>query len=102
VCDCECGGVNHGTGRLVQTIVKEGKIKAVGFSEEDMLRAYKYRELRNYARGLCDAQIDYTTKYRMNRELDKVVAMRVYNPRLQALVNFIVKHKKQEPSSESK
>jgi hypothetical protein len=100
ICDCQCGGANHGTGRLVQVVVKEGKVKAINFSEEDMLRAYKYRELRDYAEKLCYSGTlgEFISRDRMDfrkrRELDKIVAMRVYNPRQQALVNFIVKYKK--------
>jgi hypothetical protein len=89
MCDCVCGGVNHGTGRLVATIVKEGKIKAIDFSEEDMLRAYKYRELRDYARGLCSVN-----DYYKQRELNKIESMKVYDPRLMALIAFIGKHAK--------
>jgi len=97
-CDCQCGGVNHGTGKLVATVVKEGKIKAVDFSEDDLLRAYKYRELRNYAEGLYTAFFSAGTNpfaaNKMRRELDKIISMRVYDPRTKALVDFIVKHKK--------
>ena len=90
-CDCVCGGINHGTGRLVATVVKEGKVKAIDFSEEDLLRAYKYRELRNYAQKMCD---DGNFGWHTRRELDKIVGMRVYDSRLKALVDFIVKYKK--------
>jgi len=96
-CDCACNGANHGSGRVVQTIIKEGKVKAIDFSEEDMLRAYKYREFKNYAEN------QYTTFFskgtdpwaanKMRRELDKVLGMRTYDPRLKALIDFIVKYK---------
>jgi hypothetical protein len=96
-CDCECGGVNHGTGMVVATVIKEGKVKAVNFSDEDMLRAYKYRELKNYAEGqytkFFSKGTDPWGANKMRRELDKIIAMRVYDPRLKALVAFIVKHK---------
>ena len=94
ICDCQCGGVNHGTGRLVQTVVKEGKIKAIDFSEEDLLRAYKYREFRDYAQKQCELETNVLLQRQMRRHLNKIVAMRVYDPRLKALVDFIVKHKK--------
>lgn len=95
-CDCACGGVNHGTGRLVATVVKEGKVKAVDFSEEDLLRAYKYREIRNYARGLCSQKQGWVERaeFLKRRELEKIEGMRVYDPRLKALVAFIGKYKK--------
>lgn len=92
-CDCACGGANHGTGKVVATIVKEGKVKAVDFSEEDLLRAYKYRELRDYAYKMCDSVSDVFAKRKMTREIDKIAGMKVYDPRLKALVDFIVKYK---------
>lgn len=94
VCDCACGGVNHGTGRLVQTIVKEGKVKAIDFSEEDMLRAYKYRELRDFAIKQRDAITHAYDAIVARRQLDKIIGMRVYEPRQKALIDFIVKHKR--------
>lgn len=95
-CDCACGGVNHGTGRIVQTIIKEGKVKAIGFSEEDMLRAYRYRELKNYAVKLCEDNTDKWAAFRMKNKLklNKIINMRVFDPRLKALVDFIVANKK--------
>ena len=96
-CDCACNGANHGTGRVVQTIIKEGKIKVVSASDdvsEDMLRGYKFRDFRDYARKLCNETTDKWVAYRMNRELDKIVAMRVYDPRMNALVAFMGKYKK--------
>jgi len=95
ICDCECGGANHGTGRLVATVVKEGKVKAIDFSEEDLLRAYKYREFRDYAYKTCDLVTDIHNKRKMLRQVDKIVSMRVYDPRLKALVDFIVANKRQ-------
>jgi hypothetical protein len=85
-----CGGANHGTGKVVATVIKEGKVKAVDFSEEDMLRAYKYREIRDYARTL----ITSTSTWHMKRELEKIEALRVYDPRLKRLIEFIAKYVK--------
>jgi hypothetical protein len=34
-CDCACGGANHGTGRVVNVVVLEGKVK-VDKPEDDV------------------------------------------------------------------
>ena len=96
-CDCECGGCNHGTGRMVATVVREGKVKVIDPSADildEMKRGYKYREFRNYAYTQCNLETDVHIKRKMVRHLDKIVAMRVYDPRLKALVDFIVEHKR--------
>ncbi|CAM6003868.1 unnamed protein product [Sphagnum balticum] len=69
-CDCMCHGANHGTGKMVTTVVVGGKVKAIDFSEEDLLRAYKYRKLRDYALQMCD---DINASYYTRRELDKII-----------------------------
>ena len=97
VCDCGCLGVNHGTGRLVATVIREGKVKVIDPSADildDMKRGYKYREFRDYAYKMCKLENDYQTKRQMLRQVAKIEQMRVYDPRLQALVDFIVKNKK--------
>jgi hypothetical protein len=93
-CDCACGGANHGTGRMVQTVIKEGKVRAIGFSEEDMLRAYKYRGLKDYAIKMVEDNTDKWAAFRLRNKLNKIIAMRVFDPRLKALVDFIVANKK--------
>lgn len=85
-CDCACGGANHGTGKVVQTVVAEGKVKAVGLTEEDIERAQLYRKLRDYAYGL-------TVSWREKRVLDKIVDMKVYVTRNNKLVDFIKRNK---------
>ena len=102
VCDCMCSGANHGTGRMVSVVVKEGKIKVVSPDKdiyEDMVRGYKYRELRDFAEGiiakefeLCDPWIGPVRL--MKRELSKIKDMRVYDRRQQEIVNFIAKYYK--------
>ena len=84
--DCKCGGANHGTGKVVQTVVAEGRIKAVGLTEEDIERANVFRKLRDYAYGLVK---DYVRV----RELDKIVALKVYKARNERLIKFITENK---------
>jgi len=96
-CDCSCGGVNHGTGRMVATVIREGKVKVVDPSADildEMKRGYKYREFRDYAQKMVDSVLEHWARKAMQRNLNKIVAMRVYDPRLKALVDFIVKNKK--------
>ena len=101
-CDCKCGGANHGTGKMVQTVVANGKIKVVDLSEQDIQRAEVYRKLRNYAEML------YTTKFAVDtgkdhnlwrlkiqnrRELDRINKLKVYAKRNQDLITFITTNK---------
>lgn len=99
-CDCACGGANHGTGRVVNVIVSEGKVKVVDPSEDildDMVRGYKYREVRDYADTLYAKVFgslptwDREARF-ARRELEKIKAMKVYDRRQQELINFIAKY----------
>ena len=99
-CDCACGGINHGNGRVVNVVVAEGKVKVIDPSEDvynDMVRGYKYREVRDYADALY-ARLFGTADY-WNRdaryarmELDKIKSLKVYDRRQQELINWIGKH----------
>lgn len=109
ICDCSCGGANHGTGRTVQTITILGKVKAVGLSEEDVERAHAFRKLRDvaeeaytakYAQEVNDVKSQcfvsrdrYIPMMRDRRELDKILTMKIYNTRHTSLLTFIVKSK---------
>lgn len=110
VCDCECGGVNHGTGKVVQVTTVLGKIKVTGLSPEDVERAHTFRKLRDYAFKVftekwaeanatisSGGRVDYSIYSAIRRdklELDKIVQMKVYNKRTKALVDFISKNVK--------
>jgi hypothetical protein len=100
-CDCGCGGINHGTGRMVATVIREGKVKVVDPSTDildEMKRGYKYREFRDYAYKMCeDDGLQKWAQQKLVKQVDKIVAMRVYDMRLKALVDFIVKNKKAQP-----
>lgn len=100
-CDCQCGGVNHGTGRIVQTIIKEGKVQVVKPDNDicdEMVRGYKFRDFRDFAERIYVAfsalkgKWDYQVRV-MRRDLDKVLSLRVYDRRHKALTDFIVKNK---------
>jgi hypothetical protein len=83
---------------MVATVIREGKVKVVDPSADildEMKRGYKYRELRDYAQQkIVDATVESYPRKCLQRLLDKIIAMRVYDPRLKALVAFIVKNKK--------
>jgi len=86
MCDCKCHGANHGTGKLVSTVIHEGKLKCVGLSPEDVERAENFRELRSYAQ-------QFNTTYQSKREFNHAIALRVYDKRTKALIDFITKYK---------
>jgi len=108
-CDCMCGGANHGSGKLVPVVVKEGKICAVGLSEEDIERAQVYRQVRDAAQVVFDkkwgetyAKIqsrtwidrpEYVGYINASRMLEKANGLRQHWPRIKALADFISKNK---------
>lgn len=102
-CDCACGGANHGTGKVVQTTVILGKVKAVGLTEADIERANVYRKLRDYAQSIYDSRWgsneyipdrnDWRLKINAKNALDKIKKMRIYDQRTKALVEFIGTYK---------
>lgn len=100
-CDCACGGANHGTGRTVQTIVSEGKVKVVDPQSDvydDMVRGYKFREIRDYAQNLYSSLFSLTPWDRSARlakaQLNKALSLKLYDRRQQELINFIAKYLK--------
>lgn len=114
-CDCECGGANHGTGRLVQVTVAEGKVKAFGLSEEDVERAHKFRQLRDIAERLYGSKhaetIDarrlgtfvsrerYLPMIRDRQVLDKILALKVFARRQNDLLKFVIANKDFAPKA---
>lgn len=103
-CDCACNGVNHGSGRVVATVVKEGKVQVVDPSKDiydDMVRGYKYRELRDHAENLYKSYTigmsRYDNKARVaRRDLDKALSLRLYERRQKSLLEFIFAYTKKE------
>lgn len=105
MCDCECGGANHGTGKLIQVVVAEGLVKATGLTEEDIERAQMYRKFRDYAENLFDQKFgqmialsktgtrmnydDYRAMRNARNKLDKATSLRVHTTRINALVAFV-------------
>ena len=110
-CDCECGGANHGTGRTVQTVVAEGKVKVVNPNDdilEEMKRGYKFRELRDAAENIYGKLFPrsaplWSYEARVARsELNKALGLKIYDRRHNELITFILKYApKLEKSKES-
>jgi hypothetical protein len=100
-CDCQCGGVNHGTGRVVQTVIKEGKVHVVKPDSDiydEMVRGYRFREFRDYAERIYAAYSSTMPKWdykvrSMRSNLDKTLSLKVYDRREKALTEFIIKNK---------
>ena len=105
VCDCGCGGVNHGTGRVVSTIVKEGKVQVVDPSADiydDMVRGNKFRELRDKAEEIFAKVFTglsvWAPEVRVARRcLNHAIGLRVYDRRQKAILEFIFKYTPQLP-----
>ncbi len=110
MCDCICNGANHGSGKVVQVVVKEGIVKVEGLTEQDVERAHTFRKLRDYAEGLFttkwQASIDkrnrgewmdrkeYVDMSRDRYNLDKIINMKVYDRRTKELIAFIAANKR--------
>jgi hypothetical protein len=50
ICTCKCGGANHGTGKLVKTVVINGVVKVTEVDADAHKRAQEWREAFNAAR----------------------------------------------------
>lgn len=106
VCDCQCGGVNHGTGRTVQTVVAEGKIKVVSTDHdilEDMKRGYRFRDIKIKADALFTKRFGTRNKWEREvreaqRALNHAVGLKVYNQREKAIINWVLEYSKEESS----
>lgn len=94
VCDCVCGGVNHGTGKILKVKEVGGKIHTTNLSPEDIERAVKYRTVRDYAQKMVDSIIESWARHSGQRTLNHIIKLRRYEPRMQALYDFIIKNKK--------
>lgn len=109
MCDCLCGGVNHGTGKMVKTVVVQGKVKAVDLSEEDVNRAHVYRRIRDATQVAFDEKFSsvesniksgirvdyplYCAFVREKRALEKAIGLRQHWPRIKALGDIYSKLK---------
>jgi hypothetical protein len=108
-CDCACHGANHGSGKLVSVVIKEGKVCATNLSEEDVERAHVYRKMKaaaeetfnkkytttlaNIAQNIWVDRAEYMACVRAQAQLEKICSMRVHNNRITALVNFVIANK---------
>jgi hypothetical protein len=106
-CDCSCGGVNHGTGRVVATIVAEGKVKVVSPSADiydEMVRGYKFRELRDNAEALFTKTFAGFDKWSREvrlarRDLNHALGLKVYDRREKAIIAFVLSLVKPEDNN---
>jgi len=104
-CDCSCHGANHGTGRFVTTVLKQGKVVVSDPSadiHDEMVRGYKYRELRDKAEEIFAKVFAGVPSFEYNarvarHELNHALGLRVYDRRQKALLEFVFKHLKQTP-----
>lgn len=62
LCDCPCGGLNHGTGKMVTTWVIDGKVTIKEVDSEALARAAEWRTIRDLISNLLEEQRkDYET-----------------------------------------
>jgi hypothetical protein len=105
ICDCECRGANHGTGRVIATVVREGKVVVSDPNadiHDEMVRGYKFRELRDKAEEIFSKLFAgvpaFEYNYRVARhDLNKAIGLRVYERRQKAILEFIFKHLQNNP-----
>jgi hypothetical protein len=55
-CDCQCGGVNHGSRRVVEVVVETGKLPRVMVSHDAKGKGETYRALLQSVRGAHTAR----------------------------------------------
>lgn len=55
-CECQCGGENHGSNRLVEVIVESGRLLRFMVPENARARGEAYRELLRTVRSAHDAR----------------------------------------------
>ena len=105
ICDCNCHGANHGTGRLVSTVLKEGKVVVSNPDadiHDEMVRGYKYRELRDKAEEIYSVvfagvpAFDYNARTERHA-LNKALGLRVYDRRQKAILEWVFKHLQNSP-----
>lgn len=95
-CDCQCGGVNHGTGRVVPIEIPAGGVPIIRNPDSEALkeRAREWREtlaevenraaaMRAGSRWLSDA--DYHTVYRLEKYARNARTLRTHAGRMACL-----------------
>lgn len=94
-CDCRCGGVNHGTGRVVPVLVDAGGVPRVRVSDEAAcrIRAAEYRSTtRPYKERVKQLRERAGRSTEAERHLADalagVSALRTHKGRMEALAKF--------------
>jgi hypothetical protein len=65
-CECQCGGENHGSHRLVEVVVETGKAPRFRVPENARARAEEYRELLRAVRSAHDARFGRVYQLKRN------------------------------------
>jgi|GEM_PF-6649859 hypothetical protein len=111
-CNCRCMGKNHGTGKLVDVVVEEGKIRVTSFDQESIDKGNAWRALREeFSREfervwgeMMTASKSYSCSYTQRYDFqkyaelfDKALKMRVYSRRLKRVEALLNELKASEP-----
>ena len=65
-CECQCGGENHGSNRLVEVIVEVGKLPRFMVPEKARAKGEAYRELLRVVRTAQDARFGRVFQLKRN------------------------------------
>ena len=97
LCDCGCHGCNHGTKRLVQTVIRDGKVVVVDFDEKYITQGQEFRQALKLATERFEKKFgEDLTKYRKGewlKERNKWWQIRSADMLLRKIANYKL-HKK--------
>ncbi len=80
LCNCVCGGVNHGTGKMITVIVEKGKAKVKEVNQEAIDKANDFRKAKQEAWDRYENKYKENIEKEKNREwLDRSVWLEMYN-----------------------
>lgn len=65
-CDCSCGGVNHGSNRLVEVVIEVGKLPRLLVPSDAKSKAETYRALLQSVREAHHARFDAVIQLKRN------------------------------------
>ena len=68
-CDCKCGGENHGTGRVIETVVIDGIVKVKALTEKDTQRADEWRTVKTEMESVITETVNQINRMRTYGEL---------------------------------
>ena len=101
-CTCQCGGANHGSGRLVTVTIEAGKVPIINLNDDQGLaRANEYKALRLKARDILrPLQDKYNNKIRIDypvfvafvrakEEIKAIHALTTHKTRIKKLTKLI-------------